>query len=136
MLHVLKDPRTGRLYAVDEKHLAKGQSRSELIAPCPYGSMVDLESAISSIKSQEAEDPVREAAALPLFRFTITREATESAKVEVRAETIEEAYEVALSREFWSNPKNAKFTLDEGNYPPMPYLPDEDDFEMIMPGDE
>ena len=134
-LHVLKDPRSGRQYAVDSAALDPKQRRIGLLQPCPYGGMVDIENALlpvdRSLKPAAAED-----ADLPLFRFHLTRAATETASVEIRAKDVEEAFSKAMSRDFWSDPQNAEFRLDEGNWPDSPYIPDEDDYEMVAPGEE
>jgi hypothetical protein len=68
---------------------------------------------------------------LPTFQFTISREATESAIVRVRAATIEQAQRLALRPEFYTNPDKAPFALDDGNIPPAPYLPADDDYEIV-----
>jgi len=134
-LHVLRDPRSHRLYAVDDMSLAPGQARIGLLQPCPYGGMVDIESALLPLPGKDA--PLSdEEMSLPVFRFHLTRAATETASVEVRARTVEEAFEKAQHRDFWSDPRNADFRLDEGNWPERPYIPDESDFEMVMPGEE
>jgi len=133
-LHVLRDPRSDRLYAVDDASLAAGQRRIGLLQPCPYGGMIDIESALLPPPAEEA--PLsQEQLTLPAFRFHLTRAATETASVEVRARTVEEAFEKAQDREFWSDPRNADFRLDEGNWPERPYIPDEDDYEMVPAGE-
>ncbi len=68
---------------------------------------------------------------MPKFEFTITAPATISARVTVEAETIEEAHEIATSREFYEDPKNAQFKLDEENMVDEVYIPDHDDYEEI-----
>lgn len=65
------------------------------------------------------------------FEFMITAPATMSALVAVEAETIEEAHKIALKREFYENPVNANFKLDEGNTIKGVYLPDASDYEII-----
>ena len=133
--HLLRDPRSERFYAVDDRSLERGQPRSELLQPCPYGGMVDVEAALLPTVDPlpELTDEER---AMPLFRFHITRAATETASVEVRADTVEEAFSRALERDFWSNPRNAVFTLDEGNWQERPYIPDENDYDEIQPEDQ
>lgn len=133
--HLLRDPRSGRFYAVDSASLASDLPRRDLLQPCPYGGMVDVEGALLPVPDPLPE-PTEEEKALPLFRFHITRAATETAAVEVRARTVEEAFERALERDFWSDHRNATFRLDEGNWPDRPYVPDEDDYEEIAPGEE
>lgn len=133
-LHVLRDPRSRRLYAVDSESLAAGRPRAGLLQHCPYGGMVDIEAALLP-PPEEARLPEEEMS-LPAFRFHLTRAATETASVEVRARTVEEAFEKAQERSFWSDPRNADFRLDEGNWPERPYIPDEDDYEVVLPGEE
>ncbi|WP_327211095.1 hypothetical protein [Rhizobium leguminosarum] len=72
---------------------------------------------------------------MPRFEFTITAPATQSARVSIEAETIEEAQAIALAPSFYEDPDNAKFEIDEGNPIHEVYLPDEDDYEEI-PTDE
>tara|TARA_Y100000815_G_scaffold145270_1_gene131537 strand:+ start:1525 stop:1716 length:192 start_codon:yes stop_codon:yes gene_type:complete len=62
---------------------------------------------------------------MPKFKFTMTRDTTESVSVTVEAPSIEEAHEEALA-----NPPQAGWEQDE-NYPQRPYLPDEDDWEVV-----
>lgn len=133
--HLLRDPRSGRFYAVDDASLDPAQHRSGLLQPCPYGGMIDVEDALLPVPEPQPE-PTEEEKSLPLFRFHITRAATETAGVEVRARNVKEAFDRALHRDFWSDPRNATFRVDEGNWPDRPYIPDEDDYDTIMPGDE
>lgn len=133
--HLLRDPRSGRFYAVDGRSLERSQPRSELLQPCPYGGMVDVEAALLPV-AEPLPDLTDEERAMPIFRFHITRAATETASVEVRADTVQEAFSRALERDFWSDPRNAVFTLDDGNWQELPYIPDEDDYEEIQPGDQ
>lgn len=134
-LHVLRDPRTLRLYAVDGASLDPDQRRVGLLQPCPYGGMVDVGTAL--LPRDERPEPLSdEEAALPTFRFHLTRATTETASVEVRASTVEEAFEKAQHRDFWSDRRNADFRVDEGNWPERPYIPDEDDYEMVPAGEE
>lgn len=62
---------------------------------------------------------------MPKFRFTITRDTTESAVVTIDAPSIEEAHDIALDRQ-----REWVYTVDEGNDTDA-YIPDEDDFEEI-----
>ncbi len=59
------------------------------------------------------------------FKFTITRDITESVSVTFEGDTIEEAQEKALE-----NPPQKGWAIDD-NTPQDPYLPDEDDYEEI-----
>jgi len=63
---------------------------------------------------------------MPRFKFTITRDITESAVVVIEAASIEEAHDKAIEDHTaitgWEN--------DEGNNP-EPYIPDPDDFEEV-----
>lgn len=68
---------------------------------------------------------------LPIFQFTISREVTESATVRVRAATIEQAQRMALRPEFYTNYDNAPFAFDDGNVPPVPYLPAGGEYDII-----
>jgi len=73
---------------------------------------------------------------MPEFEFTITHDATMSATVKVKANTIEAAQEIAQRPSFYTDPKNGvKWELDEGNAIRDVYLPDEDDYQ-ITPGTE
>jgi hypothetical protein len=67
---------------------------------------------------------------MPVFKFAITVPATMTAQVEVEADTIEEAQDKALSKDFYRDPEKASFELDEGNALDGAYLPDEDDYEV------
>lgn len=71
---------------------------------------------------------------LPTFEFTITRDVTESARVRVKAVTIEQAQRIALKPEFYMDFDKAPFAFDDGNVPPVPYLPDVSDY-VIARGD-
>jgi hypothetical protein len=73
---------------------------------------------------------------MPRFEFTITAPATQSARVSVEAETIEEAQAIALTPSFYENPENATFELDDGNAIGEVYLPDEDDYEEAPSEDD
>jgi len=68
---------------------------------------------------------------MPKFEFDVTVPATMTARVEVEADTIEEAREKALTPSFYRDPANASFSLDEGNVPRDAYLPDEDDYSVV-----
>jgi hypothetical protein len=129
-LAVLLDPRSRRLYAVDAAALAPDLPRADLIAPSPYGGMVDVEGARDARPTPRQEEKDGH---LPLFRFHLTRAATETAGVEVRAATVEEAFARALERDFWSDPRNADFRIDDDNLPDRPYIPDEEDYEVEAP---
>jgi hypothetical protein len=73
---------------------------------------------------------------MPRFEFTITAPATQSARVSVEAETIEEAQAIALTPSFYENPENATFEMDEGNTIDDVYLPDESDYEETPSDDD
>ena len=62
---------------------------------------------------------------MPKFGFTLTRDTTESVRVAVEAETIEEAQAQALS-----NPPATGWETDD-NTPQDPYLPDPEDWEDL-----
>jgi len=68
---------------------------------------------------------------MPSFKFTITRDTSESAQVVVTADTIEQAQETALTREFESTCERlCLFATDDGAVSDT-YLPDETDYEEI-----
>jgi hypothetical protein len=73
---------------------------------------------------------------MPRFEFTITAQATQSARVSIEAETIEEAQALALTPSFYQNPDNARFEIDEGNPVDDVYLPDENDYEEAASEDD
>lgn len=68
---------------------------------------------------------------MPKFEFDITVPATQTARVQVEADTIEEAQEIALRPSFYRDPKNATFEMDEGNTLDDAYLPDESDYTQV-----
>lgn len=68
---------------------------------------------------------------MPVYRFAITVPATMTAQVEIEADSIEEAQEMALRPSFYQDPGKAKFELDEGNAVQDAYLPDSDDFTEV-----
>jgi hypothetical protein len=62
---------------------------------------------------------------MPKYAFTLTRDVTESVRVEINAKSIEDAHEQALM-----NPPKAGWEMDD-NTPQDPYLPDKEDYEEI-----
>ena len=62
---------------------------------------------------------------MPKFRFTLTRDLTQSVSVEVEGDDIEQAQQAALT-----NPPQSGWEIDD-NPPQDAYLPDPDDFEEI-----
>ena len=62
---------------------------------------------------------------MPEFRFTLTRDTTESTTVTIEADTIEEAQAEALA-----HPPETGWTQDD-NLPDDPYLPDPSDWERV-----
>ena len=68
---------------------------------------------------------------MPKFEFTITAPATISARVQVEADTIEEAHAIALNPEFYNQPENATFELDEENTIDVVYLPDDVEYNVV-----
>ena len=62
---------------------------------------------------------------MPKFEFTLTRDTTESVRVTVEADSIEEAQEEALA-----NPPATGWEQDD-NTPQDPYLPDPEDWEEV-----
>lgn len=74
---------------------------------------------------------------MPVFTFTITAPATQSAQVVIEANSLDEAHNIALSPEFYEDPEKAQFTFDDGNIVSEVYLPDPSDFtiegaEMVL----
>lgn len=67
---------------------------------------------------------------MPIYRFTITRDVTESAVVTVEADDVETAQDMALSDPEISN--NADWAIDDvcGG---TPYLPDPGDYTEVSP---
>jgi len=60
---------------------------------------------------------------MPKFSFTLTRDLTESVRVQIEADSLDEAHEAALL-----DPPKSGWETDD-NPPQRPYLPDPDDFE-------
>ena len=71
---------------------------------------------------------------MPKYRFSLTVPVTATAEVEIEADSIEDARDVALQPSWYRDPANAKFVMDEENLPNDAYLPDEEDYEVV--GDE
>lgn len=69
---------------------------------------------------------------MPEFEFDITKDVTMTARVRIKADTIEEAQAIAQQPSFFNDPDiQAKFELDEGNVGRDVYLPDESDWEEV-----
>lgn len=69
---------------------------------------------------------------MPRFSFTITAPATVSARVEVDADTIEDARAKAVAPSFHQDPANKVHWELDDNLPARDvYLPDADDFEEV-----
>lgn len=68
---------------------------------------------------------------MPKFSFQITKDITATAQVEVEADTIEAAQEIALKPSWFNDPANAKFEIDDENLARSAYLPDPDEYEEI-----
>jgi len=62
---------------------------------------------------------------MPRFKFTLTRDTTESVSVTIEADTIEAAQDQALA-----NPPKTGWEPDD-NDPGDAYLPDPDDWEEV-----
>ena len=69
---------------------------------------------------------------MPRFKFTVTRDTTESATAVVEAASIREAQAIALSRDYENE---LEFKHDECSGGDT-YLPDEDDWEELSDEDE
>lgn len=65
------------------------------------------------------------------FSFTITVPSTRSATVEIEADDIASAQEMALDPSYFQDPEKVQFIEDEGNIPQGAYLPDAEDYSVL-----